>query len=160
MSLLDINLIPTVDVNMMSTVDVTKTFTFDLWLMVSWCQVLTSFLCQFNICCPLGSFYIRPLSPWSVLGLWKCLLSNIVNIAWTQCGLGSKSSVQLLLVMLAGGLRHILGLLLAGRFTWLTGVMIGWKVGVLMLSLLLVLCSTSSSKFNLCCHWEHDERYH
>ena len=40
MSMCDINLMPTGDVNLTSTVDITKTFRFDLWLMVSWCQLI------------------------------------------------------------------------------------------------------------------------
>ena len=54
-SMCDINLMPTVEVTLTSTVDVTKTFVFDLWLMVNWHQLLTSFWCQFNIFCPLGT---------------------------------------------------------------------------------------------------------
>ena len=55
MSMCDINLIPTVDVNLMSTVNVSKHFIFDLWLMVSQHQKLTSLWCQFTILNPLGT---------------------------------------------------------------------------------------------------------
>ena len=52
----DISVMPTG--GLMLTVEVTNMFIFDLWLMVSRHQLLTSVWCQFNICCSLGCYTV------------------------------------------------------------------------------------------------------
>ena len=47
MSICEINLIPIVDINLLSSVDITNTFIFDLWLMVSLVELLTSTFCTY-----------------------------------------------------------------------------------------------------------------